>query len=99
MTRPDDPSTPGSCLTRDPGRLVLMTLTDAPSRANIAAIGKLIPGSEEIRIKGKNAYLVYPEGIGRSRLSNVFLEKKLGTAGTGRNWNTVLKLAALVEGT
>jgi uncharacterized protein (DUF1697 family) len=25
------------------------------------------------------------------------IEKKLGTRGTGRNWNTVLKLHALVQ--
>ncbi len=41
------------------------------------------------------AYIFYPSGIGRSRATNVFIEKKLGVRGTGRNWNTVLKLEAL----
>jgi uncharacterized protein (DUF1697 family) len=36
-------------------------------------------------------------GIGRSRLTHTLIEKKLGTRGTGRNWNTVLKLAALAK--
>ena len=31
-------------------------------------------------------------------LTVALIEKKLGTRGTGRNWNTVLKLAALVGG-
>jgi uncharacterized protein (DUF1697 family) len=30
-------------------------------------------------------------------VSNVFLEGKLGIRGTARNWNTVLKLAALAD--
>jgi uncharacterized protein (DUF1697 family) len=40
--------------------------------------------------------VVYPDGIGASRLTTALIERTLGTAGTGRNWNTVLKLAALV---
>ena len=36
-------------------------------------------------------------GIGRSRLTNTLIERKLGTRATGRNWNTVLKLAALAR--
>jgi uncharacterized protein (DUF1697 family) len=43
---------------------------------------------------GKQLYIVYPDGIGRSRLTVALIEKKLGTRGTGRNWNTALKLAA-----
>ncbi len=33
--------------------------------------------------------------MGRSKLTNVAIEKKLGTRGTARNWNTVRKLEAL----
>jgi hypothetical protein len=39
--------------------------------------------------------VVYPEGIGRSKLTSNLIEKKLGRRGTGRHWNTELKLAAL----
>jgi uncharacterized protein (DUF1697 family) len=42
---------------------------------------------EVVKVAGKNVYIVYPDGIGTSRL-------KIGAVGTGRNWNTVLKLAA-----
>jgi uncharacterized protein (DUF1697 family) len=41
--------------------------------------------------------LALHDGIGRSRLTSALIEKKLGTRGTGRNWNTVLKLAALAD--
>jgi uncharacterized protein (DUF1697 family) len=49
-----------------------------------------------VRVEGRHAYIVYPNGIGRSRLTNALIEKKLRTRGTGRNWNTVLKLNELV---
>lgn len=38
---------------------------------------------------------MYPAGIGRSRLTNAFIESRLGTRGTGRNWNSVLRLRVL----
>ena len=44
-----------------------------------------------------HAYIVYPNGIGRSRLTNTLIERTLGTRGTGRNWNTVLKLGGLLQ--
>jgi len=56
-----------------------------------------IAGRETIRADRRQMYIVYPDGIGRSRVSNVFLEGKLGIRGTARNWNTVLKLAALAD--
>ncbi|MCK9926651.1 DUF1697 domain-containing protein [Frankia sp. Mgl5] len=46
-------------------------------------------------IIGRNVYLHCPDGYGRTRLSNVYIEKKLGTVGTTRNWKTVLRLCEL----
>jgi uncharacterized protein (DUF1697 family) len=51
-----------------------------------------------VRADGRHRSIVYPAGIGRSKLTNSFVEDRLGTRGTGRNWNTVLRLAALVRG-
>jgi uncharacterized protein (DUF1697 family) len=48
-----------------------------------------------VRATSRHAYIVYPDGIGRSRVTNALIEKTLGTRGTGRNWNTVLKLGAV----
>lgn len=46
-------------------------------------------------MQGRHAYIVYPDGIGRSKLTTALIEKHLGTRVTGRNWNTVRKLATL----
>jgi uncharacterized protein (DUF1697 family) len=81
--------------TLDPGHLVVMLLKDAPGRNDVTALQEAIAGREAVRVKGRHAYVVYPDGIGRSRLTNALIEKKLSTRSTGRNWNTVLKLDAL----
>ena len=82
---------------RDPGHLLVLCLKDVPDTKSVKALQAAIPGREVVRTVGRQAYLVYPDGVGRSRLSNVLIEKKLGTRGTGRNWNTVWKLAALTK--
>ena len=82
----------------DPSHLVVMFLKDAPNAAATAALRAAIKGPERVEADGKHAYVVYPAGIGESRLTTAMIEAKLGTQGTGRNWNTVLKLAALAAG-
>ena len=56
-----------------------------------------IVGAEIVRAEGRHLYAVYPDGVGRSRLTTQLIEKHLGTRGTGRNWNTVLKLMELAR--
>ncbi len=72
-----------------------MALKGAPDAGAVAALQAAITGREVVRADGRHAYLVYPDGVGRSRLTLALIEKKLGTSGTARNWNTALKLAAL----
>ena len=82
---------------RDPARLLVMFLRDAPSAKHLAVLEAAIVGPETPRAVGSQVYLVYPEGVGRSKLTNVALEKILMTRGSARNWNTVVKLAAAAE--
>jgi uncharacterized protein (DUF1697 family) len=49
-----------------------------------------------VKAKGKQAYIFYPDGIGRSKLTPAVLEKRLGR-GTGRNWSTVLRLGVMAR--
>jgi uncharacterized protein (DUF1697 family) len=81
---------------RDPSHLVAMFLKADPNASDVKAMQASIAGPEIIRREGRHLYIVYPSGIGKSRLTNAFIEKKVGIRGTARNWNTVLKLAALV---
>lgn len=79
----------------DPAHLLVMLLKDAPARARISALESAITGREVVRAQGNHIYVVYPDGIGRSRLTTALIEKHLSTSVTGRNWNTVVKLDAL----
>jgi uncharacterized protein (DUF1697 family) len=83
---------------RDPSHLVVQCLKSAPAAAHLHALRDAITGREVVEVRGRHAYIVYPDGIGTSRLTAAVLDAKLGTRGTGRNWNTVLKLEALLEG-
>jgi uncharacterized protein (DUF1697 family) len=82
---------------RDPGHLLLVVLKRAPSNQEVDALRAVIVGPEVVEADGKQAYFYYPAGVGQSKLTAKLIEKKLGTPGTGRNWNTVLKLAAMAE--
>jgi uncharacterized protein (DUF1697 family) len=80
---------------REPNRLLVVCLKAAPGAPGARAFEQAArTGREQVRIAGAQAYIVYPDGVGRSRLTMTVLEKALGTRGTGRNWSTVLKLAA-----
>jgi len=78
----------------DPSHLVALLLKAAPTAVQAAALQQAIPGRERAVVAGRQAYLYYPDGIGDSRLTPALLDRTLGTRGTARNWNTVLKLAA-----
>jgi uncharacterized protein (DUF1697 family) len=79
----------------DPAHLVLGTLRDAPSASAVAALRAAIKGREIVQNRGRYLYVVYPDGIGPSKLTGGVIDRALATRGTARNWNTVLKLAAL----
>jgi uncharacterized protein (DUF1697 family) len=81
----------------DPSHLLVMFLKKEPERDSVPALQKSIKGREIVKAKGRHAYIVYPDGVGRSRLTNTVIEKAFGTSVTGRNWNTVLKLATLTH--
>jgi uncharacterized protein (DUF1697 family) len=82
----------------DPSHLLVMCLKDAPDAKCVKALQAAIKGPEIVRGDGRQLYLVYPAGIGPSKLTNAVIEKSLGTQGTARNWNTVLKLVGLTQG-
>ena len=79
----------------DPSHLIVMALNDAPDATAVSALRAAIEGPETVRSDGRQLYVVYPAGIARSRLTLKLIEERLDTRGTGRNWNTVLKIAAL----
>lgn len=82
---------------RDPGRLGVMFLKESAEATNVKALQAAIKGPEILRADGKHLYIVYPDGMGKSKLTITLIEKHIGCRGTMRNWNTVLKLATLAS--
>jgi len=83
----------------DPGHLIVVVLKKAATPKAAAILAAALRGPERIRVEGKTAYIIYPEGQGRSKLTPAVIERALGSKGTARNWNTVLKLLTLASST
>jgi uncharacterized protein (DUF1697 family) len=84
---------------RDPGHLVAILLKAAPETAKVRYLSDAIVGRERVALLGNTLYAVYPDGIGRSKLTAALIDRKLATKGTARNWNTILKLAEACRAT
>jgi uncharacterized protein (DUF1697 family) len=77
--------------------IVAMFLSGTPDSQAVEGFLSSFSGIEKLFIAGKELYVYYPEGIGNSKLTNALIEKKLKVSGTGRNWNTVTKLAEMMQ--
>ena len=76
----------------DPSHLLLM-LFKRPLQAEACEnLRKAIKGREFFQTLGREAYFVFPDGIGESKLTNAVLDSKLTQRGTARNWNTMQKI-------
>ncbi|MBM3772074.1 MAG: DUF1697 domain-containing protein [Acidimicrobiia bacterium] len=80
----------------DPSHLLVMCLKSDPKPGAENVLRPLIKGRERFHLEDRQAYVVYPDGIGRSPLTMAVVEKALGVVGTARNWNTVMKLQELL---
>jgi len=78
------------------GTKVLLTfLSKVPDKDKLADVLSYVVLPEKLVVKGQEVYLYCPEGYGKSKLSNTFIEKKLGVEATTRNWKSVCKLYEL----
>jgi uncharacterized protein (DUF1697 family) len=80
----------------DPAHLMVLALKERPVPEAWEGLRQGITGREVVLAGTDHGYAVYPDGLGRSRLTLDRIERALGTRGTLRNWNTVTKLGSLV---
>jgi uncharacterized protein (DUF1697 family) len=80
---------------RKPNLLVIMFLAEVPPPSAFRELRSVYDGPEEMALRGADLYLYYPNGQGRSKLTNALIERHLGVRGTARNLNTVAALAAM----
>jgi uncharacterized protein (DUF1697 family) len=82
---------------KDPKHCHVTFLTDRPASAHIKELDPDRSPGDEFTVTGREVYLYTPKGYGLTKFSNAYFEKKLGVAGTSRNWNTVTALAELAK--
>ena len=80
----------------DASKLHVTFLADAPSTAAIKQLDPDRSRPDEFTVQGREIFMFMPNGMGRTKLTIDYFEKRLGTHGTARNWNTVNKLLDLM---
>jgi len=81
----------------EPSKLLCLFLAEKLSAEACAELRALSLPSEELIPSGSELFIYFSNGIGKSNLSWSKLEKTSTGPGTGRNWNTVIKLLAMAE--
>jgi uncharacterized protein (DUF1697 family) len=87
-------------LSREPdrSRLHVVFLPVAPHARQLKTIDDSAYLPDEFAVVGREVYLRCPNGIGRTKLDANFFNRRIGVAGTARNWNTTTKLLELAGG-
>ena len=86
-----------------PSKLAVSFLKEEPAAGEPIDFRPFAKGGEQVERIGRQLYLYFPEGMGKSKLQMPALERALRAAGqksnsgTARNWNTVLALLAMAE--
>ena len=86
---------PFATVATDPARYLVTFLPEPPTAAAVDALPPADSG--EYLVRGRELYLWLPDGIANTPLAGWKWDRLLGVAGTGRNWNTVRKLAELAS--
>ena len=74
-------------------------LEQKPTAAALRSLAGLEIAPDRVEVIGSDAFLHFPNGVTGSRLSGALIERRLGVAGTARNWRTVTRLAELAAQT
>lgn len=82
----------------EPKALHAMLLAETPSEAQVAALDPQRSPPDAFAVQGATIYLHCPNGLGRSKLTNAYFDRALGTTSTCRNWRTMLELQRMLGG-
>ena len=81
----------------EPGKLHVFFLSAQPAKDAKENLRQLAIQTEELHLMGRELFIYFPNGVGKSKLPWARLDKALQTSGTGRNWNSVTKVLELAE--
>ena len=72
-------------------------LSDEPGAKAIEAFDIARYAPDEVVVQRRDAYIAYPNGSGRSKLTLDVIERAFGGPATARNWRTVQKLVEMTQ--
>lgn len=81
----------------EPGKILVTFLADAPPADATSKLDAFKSYPEEVHLNGREMFIYFPNGAGRSKLPWSQVEKFLKVTGTARNWNTVLAMLEIAE--
>jgi uncharacterized protein (DUF1697 family) len=81
----------------EPGKVLVTFLSEEPPREAQANLDNLKGFPEELHLKGRELYIYFPNGAGKSKLPWSSVNKLLKVTGTARNWNSVLAVLEIAE--
>ncbi len=81
----------------EPNKLLVTFLAGDPTPEARAKIAEIKTDPEELRLDGRELYIYYPNGMGRTKLNAASIERVLKLSGTARNWNSVKNMLEMAE--
>jgi uncharacterized protein (DUF1697 family) len=81
----------------EPGKLHVFFLAGQPAKNAAENLRQLAIQPEELHLIGRELFIYFPNGVGKSKLPWARLDKALQSPGTGRNWNSVTKVLEMAE--
>jgi uncharacterized protein (DUF1697 family) len=81
----------------EPSKLLVTFLAADPGQEARDKAMAIKTDPEELRLLGRELYIYFLNGQGRSKLRLPTIERALKTTGTGRNWNSVTKMLEIAE--
>jgi uncharacterized protein (DUF1697 family) len=81
----------------EPSKLLVTFLASDPGEEPRLKVRAMRCAPDELFIDGREAYIYFPNGVGRSTLSWATIPELLKVPGTGRNWNSVTKMLEIAE--
>jgi uncharacterized protein (DUF1697 family) len=86
--------------TPEPGQekhLHILFLGDTPSKDQVAALDPNRSPQDRFEVRGRDMYIQFAS-VPDSKLTNVYVDRVLGTVSTARNWRTVNTLLGMLDG-
>jgi uncharacterized protein (DUF1697 family) len=80
-----------------PAKLHLLLSKRPPAKDAAETIQARAKAGEQVRQTGDVLWFHYPDGAGASKLTPSLIDRALGSPGTARNFNTLLKLKEMLE--